>query len=561
MFKIKRKIAGGVGSILMLFISFAVHSQIAPNRYWVQFVDKADSPYSIQNPEAFLSERSLDRRAKQNIEITEEDLPVNQSYIDQVLEVGEVQLLNRSKWFNAITIFTLDSDLIDLIEDLDFVGQVKSANVLKKGKMEEEQPYTSQKSYDPIDYGPSYNQLEMLNGQYLHNLDYLGQGMIIFVCDGGFNRLDERTAFDHLFDTGRILGTRDFVDGDDFVYESSTHGTSVMGTMAGILPGQLIGTAPEASYFLARTEDVSSEFMIEEDNWVAAAELADSMGADVINTSLSYTTFDDASMDHTYQDLDGQTTRIAIGAGIAASKGMLIVNSAGNYYSQSWYYIGSPADAFDILAVGALTSEGVHASFSSAGPSADGRVKPEISAQGSAAVSTNTGSDEISFVNGTSFSSPIIAGISACLWQAFPDATAMQVRSAIIESASLYQNPNDMVGYGIPNYQLAYESLESIVGIKDSVLPGKEKRYFQLVAPNPVSDQLRLLIHGTATAEEVCKLQLQNSSGQMVYQIQFDLPALGLSEIFIDMSNYSAGVYTLICSGNSVQEVQRIVKF
>jgi len=548
-------------SIFSILFSVIVHAQSAPDKYWVEFTDKNDSPYSIENPIEFLSQKSIDRRANQNIDVIEQDIPVNQTYISQVLALGDIDLLLRSKWLNAITVHLTDESLIDDILALDFVSQIKSAKMYLKGDYEQEEIPVTSKQYDPSDYGVSFNQLDMLNGYYLHEQDLLGQGMLIYVCDGGFNHLDERTAFNHLFEAGRIIGTRDFVDGDDFVYESSTHGTSVMGTMAGIIPNELIGTAPEASYFLARTEDVGSEFLIEEDNWIAGAEMADSLGADIMTTSLSYTTFDDPSQDHVYEDLDGQTTRVAIGAGIAASKGMLIVTSAGNYFGGPWHFIGSPADAFNVLAIGAVTAEGDHSSFSSAGPSADGRVKPEIVAQGSAAVSTATGSDGIAFVSGTSFSGPIIAGISSCLWQAFPNATSLEVREAIIQSASQYDSPDETLGYGIPNYQFAYEMLSDATGIKDSVLPGRENFYFQSVSPNPFSDKLRILLRSKSGNNEDAILSLYDYRGKILKQLEFNLAANQLNEFIVDLSDISAGLYSLEYKSQSAREVIKVVKY
>jgi subtilisin family serine protease len=555
-----------VKALLVLFVislSFTsvLQAQTAPNKYWVEFTDKNNSPYSVDNPIEFLSQKSIDRRNTQEIDVIEQDIPVNQTYIDGVLALGDIDLLLRSKWLNAITIYLTDESLLDQILSLDYVVQIKSANKYKKGAYETEEAPAYAKANDPEDYGPSFHQLDMLNGYYLHEQELLGQDMLIYVCDGGFDHLNERTAFAHLFENNKIIGTHDFVDGDDFVYESSTHGTSVMGTMAGIIPDELIGTAPQASYFLAITEDVSSEYIIEEDNWIAGAEMADSIGADIMTTSLSYTTFDDPSQDHTYDDLNGQTTRVAIGAGIAAQKGMLIVVSAGNYFAGSWHYIGSPADAFNILAIGAVTSDSSHSNFSSAGPSSDGRVKPEIAAQGTAAVTASAGSDGISFVNGTSFSGPIIAGISSCLWQAFPSATSIQVREAIIQSASQYDNPDDLLGYGIPNYQLAYEILSSATGIKDSVFPGRENSYFQNVSPNPFINDLRILLRSRSGNNERATISLYDETGRIIKQIEIIVTKNQLNEIALNLSDISSGMYSLEYKSESGNEVVKVVKY
>ncbi len=543
--------------ILSVIIFSSLMGQTAPDKYWVQFTDKNDSPYSIDNPIEFLSQKSIDRRSAQNIEITEQDLPVNQDYIDQVLAIGNISLLLKSKWFNSITIYTADPDLIDLIEQLSIVSQVKSVEKYKKGKYEEEEIIAFQKEFNPLDYGTSYDQLEEINGEALHENDFLGEDMLIFVCDGGFTNLDIVDAFNHLFDDNRIVGTHDFVDGDDFVYQGSSHGTSVMGTMAGIIPNELKGTAPSASYFLARTENTASEYEIEEDNWISAAELADSIGADVITTSLSYTTFDDSTQDHSYEDLDGQTTRIAIGAGIAAQKGMLIVVSAGNYFQQAWHYIGSPADAIDILAIGAITSDSTHSSFSSAGPSADGRVKPDIVARGSAAATANTGNNGVSYVNGTSFSGPIIAGISACLWQAYPSATSLEIREAIIQSAHQYTNPDELMGYGIPNYGNAMVYLQNTLGIPPMQKPISS--IVQRVYPNPFIDNVSIELRAPNGGYDEGTITLYNASGVRVYKSNLILEGKAIVKVNITTINLASGVYYLEYEGMNNKETIKLV--
>jgi serine protease AprX len=543
--------------ILSIVVYSTIMGQTAPDKYWVQFTDKNDSPFSIDNPIEFLSQKSIDRRNAQNIEITEQDLPVNQDYIDQVLAIGNISLLLKSKWFNSITIYTTDPGLIDLIEQLSIVSQVKSVEKYKKGIYEDEEIPAFQKEFDPLDYGTSYDQLEELNGEALHENDFLGEDMLIFVCDGGFTNLDIVDAFNHLFDDNRIIGTHDFVDGDDFVYQGSSHGTSVMGTMAGIIPNELKGTAPSASYFLARTENTASEYEIEEDNWISAAELADSLGADVITTSLSYTTFDDTTQDHSYEDLDGQTTRIAIGAGIAAQKGMLIVVSAGNYYQQEWHYIGSPADAIDILAIGAITSDSLHSSFSSAGPSADGRVKPDIVARGTAAATANTGNNGVSYVNGTSFSGPIIAGISACLWQAYPSATSLQIREAIIQSAHQYSDPDDLMGYGIPNYGNAMVYLENTLGIPP--MQKLSSSIIQRVYPNPFIDNVSIELRAPNGGYDEGTITLYNASGVRVYKSNLILEGKSVVKVNISTINLASGVYYFEYEGMSEKETIKLV--
>lgn len=543
--------------IVSMLLSAVVVSQTAPNKYWIQFSDKNGSPYSIDNPEEFLSERSIDRRESQGIEVVEQDIPVNQDYIDQVLDIGNIKLLLRSKWFNAITIETDDPSLIAQIEQLSIVSQVKTYQGHAKPKSIEKEIPILEKEFSSSAYGPSYDQLEEINGQALHQYDYLGSGKLIYVCDGGYSNFTSIDAFNHLFDEDRIVGTYDFVDGDEDVYHASTHGTFVMGTMAGIIPSLLIGTAPEASYFLARTEDVSSEFLIEEDNWVSAAEQADSIGADIVTTSLSYTLFDSTGQDHSYEDLNGETSRIAIGAGIAAQKGMLIVVSAGNYYNQPWHYIGTPADAFGILAIGGITSDSTHSSFSSAGPSADGRVKPEVVARGTAAVTANSGNNGISYVNGTSFSAPIISGISASLWQAFPSASSVQLREAIIQSAHLVNDPNDLMGYGIPNYGKAMDYLQGLLGIAPSMEP--VTGIIQRVYPNPFEDFMSVELLAQGESSQNGTLTLYDTRGMKVFQQNVSLIGGKPVTYNLTVPNLAAGVYTLEYMGSDSQYSIKVI--
>ena len=320
----------------------------------------------------------------------------------------------------------------------------------------------------------------MLNGDILHRMGYDGTGMLVAVLDGGFSNVDIMPFFDTLRATNRILEGRDLVDNDDYVYESSSHGSHVLSTMAANLPGMLVGTAPGATYVCIKTEDVRSELRIEEDNWVAGAEYADSLGVDVINSSLGYTTFNIKSMSHEYKDLDGNTSRATIGADIAASKGMLVVVSAGNEGNGRWKYVGAPADADSVMAVGALDRDGDRVKFSSQGPTADGRVKPSVMARGGKSVVGSLYSYEVDSVDGTSFASPIMAGMVTSLWQAFPNKTNMEIIRAIEKSADRYDSPDKKHGHGTPDFYKAYRLLqgESQVKNKKKERPGIVKRNF-----------------------------------------------------------------------------------
>lgn len=457
----------------VILASTVMFAQVSPNKYWVKFTDKNNSPYSINNPEEFLSQKAIDRRNTQGITVTDQDLPVNPDYITAVEDVG-VTLLNISKWFNSITIYTTNPAHITTINGFSFVESVQKSVVnpnVTEGKFTK--PFFENESYNDIpnneslkssnsgqsyDYGQAFNQIDMLNGIALHDLGFDGAGMIIAVIDAGFLNADNISAFDYLWDNGKILGSKDFVNPNNpNIFGSHSHGTMVLSTMGAYLPGQMVGTAPQADYLLLRSEDGDTEYLIEELNWVSAAEFADSAGADVLNTSLGYTTFDDPAQNHTYADMDGNTTPITIGADIAASKGMVVVNSAGNSGGSSWQYIGAPADGDSVFSIGAVDADGNYAFFSSTGPTYDGRVKPNVVAQGQGSTVIEPWTGSVSNGSGTSFSSPITAGMVASLWQAHPEKRNTEIMEAIEQSGSQSSDPDDLLGYGIPDYLLAHD--------------------------------------------------------------------------------------------------------
>lgn len=479
--------------------------QTAPDTHLVSFTDKDNTPYSLSQPQEFLSQRSIDRRQAQGIALDATDLPVDPVYISAVLATGDVQLINRSKWFNAITIRTTDTEALTAIEQLPFVLNVRATRALmgpapvgSKFSVEAPTPESGPRGGQPGDYGASWLQISMMNGHLLHGMEAKGQGMLIGVLDSGFEDTDSLAAFDDLRAREGVLLARDMVNHDGDVYGDHWHGRSVLSCMTGILPGYLQGTAPQADYVLLRTEevgppDIGFEFVVEEDNWVAGAELCDSIGCDVLNTSLGYTTFDDSLTNHSYNELDGATTRISIAAGMASQKGMIPVQSAGNSGQSAWHFISAPADAIDILAVGAVGSFGEHAPFSSFGPSADGRMKPDVCAMGWGAIGLRPQGDSIAPLNGTSFSSPILAGLVACLWQLHPQRTAHEVMQAVRESASLYFAPNDSMGYGIPNFLVAHNALLQVG------MAGTGSSNELRIDPTPFTDEVWLTLPGEAS--------------------------------------------------------------
>ena len=435
--------------LIILIFPSVLFAQDGAFRYFVSFKNKANSTVSIEFPEQYLSEKTISKRLNLSIPIDSADLPINKEYITVLASLG-FTIENKSKWFNGVVVSTFDNLLVESLNH-QFIDTVISFGSWHNSKIVGEKWNTN---YDVSDYGDAYNQLEMLSGNKLHKKGYTGEGMTIAVIDAGFYKVDQLAVFDDL--QNQILSTYDFVDGNSNVYDDHTHGMMVLSTMGG--KGDMTGTAPESNYILLRSEDVFSENLIEEYMWVCAAEYADSSGADIINSSLGYTVFDDDLQNHTYEDMDGETAPISIGAGIACSKGIIVVNSAGNSGNSSWHFIGAPADNFDVITVGAVDEYKAFASFSSYGPNANGAVKPNVVAQGKNTVIISS-SDTVRTGNGTSFSSPITAGMVACLWGAKPNATPVSVKDAIYTSADRYLNPDNQFGYGVPNYFSAYQKL------------------------------------------------------------------------------------------------------
>ncbi|MCX6256543.1 MAG: S8 family serine peptidase [Bacteroidia bacterium] len=542
---------------ILLFTSF-ISAQTAPGKYRIRFTDKNDSPYSVSNPQEFLTQRAIQRRTAQNINITEKDIPVNQAYITAVKNLGAT-VYTKSKWFNCITVAagpdTLNAILnlpfvagYDKIVSRSFTAQVPFRNENTGGFVEK----GNYKTDNFFDYGFATNQIEMLQGQILHNQGYQGQGMVIAILDAGFYHVNSLPAFDSLWANNQILGTWDFVDNDSTVYENHQHGMQVLSVMGGNIPGQLVGVAPKAKFWLLRTEDTNSEYVIEEDNWVSGAEFADSVGADIISTSLGYNTFDDPSQNHTYAMMDGNTTRISIGADMAAARGMLVVVSAGNDGSNSWYYIDAPADADSVLTAGAVDSSGTYVSFSSHGPTYDGRIKPNVAAQGFlTAISSTSGS--IITGSGTSFSCPLIAGMAACLWQSNPGFTNMQLLNSIEMSANHYLTPDFNTGYGIPNFAQAYLILQ---GIKYNDLT---KDFLLRAYPNPFVDDLNIKFYSVDS--QSVNIKITDLTGRTVYSKDMVIRYNSFYTTRITgLSVLSNGVYFLRISTDNDFYVAKLIK-
>jgi subtilisin family serine protease len=518
--------------LLLLFAGLNGLKAQTPKQYTLWLKDKAGSTYSISKPLEFLSRHSLDRRAKQGFSLDETDLPVSPQYL-QVLRHDSLRILFTSRWLNTVTVETTDSLFPDKISNYPFVKGLHRVRFV--GKTQDFQQ-AAENLLDPgsIAYGSAFYQIYIHNGQFLHKKGYQGQGMQIAVIDAGFFRVDSLYAFDYMRKRGGILRTWDFEERNDSVYEDDVHGMEVLSIIGGRLDGKLVGTAPEADFYLLRTEIAQTEYPVEEFAWISALEWADSAGADVINSSLGYSTFNDSTLNHERYQLDGKTIPISRAAGMAASKGMIVVNSAGNSGNSAWHYISFPADADNILAVGAVDDKNRPASFSSYGPSSDARVKPDVSARGYQSFVASTKDSQITTVNGTSSAAPVITGLVTCLWQEFPNKTSYQVMDAVRKSSSLYLNPDDQMGYGIPDFLLAEEILKE---------PGMENRLISAF-PNPFKTGFTTRFYSAEEGE--VNLYLTDALGRIVWQEKRFTPSNYINEVKIESQQIlPQGLYIL----------------
>jgi serine protease AprX len=506
---------------------------------WMQFTDKKGTSGSLSNPSAYLSERAIARRTHQQIAIDSTDLPVSSPYIQKILNLGATRK-SSSKWMNGITVVLSDTSLLKTFRALPFVKKTTLTLVPSN--------YTAPSKTSEIHslindtYGNAYRQIDMHNGRKLHTAGFRGKGMLIGVLDAGFYKTDQIDALDSLRAQNRLLGTHDFADPSvSFFSNTESHGTNVLSTMAANLPDQMIGTAPDASYWLIRTEYSPTEYSVETDNWVAGVEFADSVGVDIINSSLGDTTFDYSGMNYSYQSLNGQTSRASVAATMAARKGMIVVNADGNEGANTWHYISVPSDADSIITVGAIDYNGAHASFSGYGPTADGRIKPDVCAVGYQSVIASS-SNTITTGNGTSFASPIMAGLIACLWQALPSKSNMEIINLLRKYSSLYSSPDNTLGYGIPDvyalFSANYVALTTQQESKSSVY---------------LSSGL-LKIDDLAVVQLPANATLYAQTGQKIAEW-----SLQTTPTTIALGNLSPGFYILSIANAQTKEVFKLI--
>lgn len=503
-------------SIIFAFLFFGLAAaQLQAQRnydlFWLGFSDKAQSAHSIFRPQDYLSPRSIARRQRQNILIDSTDLPVSAQYL-KILRDKNIRIHGVSRWFNGAIVVAQQAQIDSLQKQNPFIKEALSIGFSREVTKPEAigRRNTDGNFRKNIDfYGTGSNQIKMLNGQYLHAMGLRGDGVQIAVFDGGFINLRETPTFYHLFERNLVLGTHDFVEGDDFVYESDDHGRDVASCMAANIPNLFVGTAPDASYYFFKTEDGNSELIGEEYYWLLAAEYADSIGVDIINSSLGYAQFDDKTMSHAYVDLDGKTTPISRAAAFASQKGVIVVTSAGNEGSEKWKHITAPGDVPNILTVGAVDRDGYYANLSSVGFANRDYIKPDVAARGLQAVVATKFNYDTRYNSGTSFSSPIMAGMVASLQQAVPHCTSLEIMAAIRASADQSDKPDYKKGYGIPDFLRAYKLLSPTVLEVDA---RSDKNYLQ--APKD-GRRLDILFQNTEGLSSI-EISLLNPLGEII---------------------------------------------
>ena len=520
----------------------------------VFFKDKANSPFTLESPTDFLSQKSLDRRLKNGVALNERDLPVNPSYIHSVTAIGGIEVYFRSKWMNGILV-QMDPSKVGDVEALSDIVQsvILVAPGVRLSNVKEEIVIPNTFTNPSPTSTATNTQLNMLGASRMHKDGYTGAGILMAVFDGGFQGVNTRAAFEHLHVNNRIVATYDYVENTDNPYQYDDHGTQVLSCIVSNYGTSISGTGPDVSLILAVTEEVyetngttDSEYWVEEYNWLFAAEMADSAGVDIIHSSVGYSTFGPLSgtnnyeyMNYTYSDMDGSTATITKAAEWASERGILVVTSAGNEGGSSWQYITAPADGPNVLTVGSVNSLRTKSGFSSFGPTADGRTKPDVAAMGSSTVVISKYGNVVTN-SGTSFSAPLIAGFAASIMQAFPELTRAEIFELIRNSGSQSSNPDNSLGYGVPNYLTI---IGEPLGIDYSPI-------FE-VFPIPTQSNLNIRTKGHMSSEYV----LIDMQGKEVFSGSFE----GLNhQLFIPQLR--SGIYFLKLSSDGATETFKLLK-
>ncbi len=539
---------------LIMCMTFMNQVSAQVNRYMVFFDAKSESVYTLDNPEAYLSDRAIERRIKYNIPITLQDLPVNNLYINAINSIDSVHVFYQTRWLNGVLVEAQES-MIPEIEQLEFVTEVQFVAPGQRLNFESASTsstteYINQTTETEELTNASQN--DMIGVDEMHDAGFSGQGKMIAVFDAGFIGTNISPYFARMYENNQVVAVWDFVENSDNIYRYDDHGTSVLSTITAYFDEVFVGVAPDADVILCVTEDVPTEYIIEEYNWLFAAEYADSIGVDIINTSLGYNFFDDPSMDYSYKDMDGNTAIITRANDIASSKGILCVVSVGNEGDDElWGKMVAPADADSVIAVGAVNEDEEYQIFSSTGPTSDDRIKPEVSAlgKGTSIVGWN---GSLTYGSGTSYAAPLVAGLAAGVWQAYPDLNNMEIIELIKKGSTQYNSPDTLIGYGIPDFKAIQSEITSI----DDDL--SEKGY--KIYPNPVEGhRLFVELSGSESIISDIDIQIFDINGSMVFSHRAEKIKSG-SRFELDLKKLSSGIYVLhLYSGKDSGKVKILI--
>jgi subtilisin family serine protease len=448
----------GITFFLFFCITLSAQNTQLQYRFRVYLKDKGNTLSLFSEPEKFLTPKAIERKKQQQVKIDQSDLPISPDYFSQLRNVGG-KTISHSKWFKTIVIQLKDSSQIGAVLQLPFVDSARYVwRGIERNLRNPLRPRLGwtdcpDKSGQEHSFGLTIKQFALHNAQQMVLSGFTGTGINVAVIDAGFTNADVIPQFGEV----NLEGFKNFVPENE-IFASSDHGTKVFSTMAVNLPGIMVGSAPSATYYLLRSEDATSEFPVEEDYWVRAVEYADSIGIDLINSSLGYTAFDDTTLNYKPENLDGKTSFMTLAADKAYEKGMILVTSAGNEGNKPWQKISAPADAQHVLTVGAVGTDSIIASFSSKGLTADNRLKPDIVSAGKGTVTIGY-NGQIDFTNGTSLSSPFVAGLVASLWSINPGMNRAEVLDIVKRSSDRYNRPDSVYGYGIPDFGKAVKTV------------------------------------------------------------------------------------------------------
>jgi len=534
---------------LIIVFFFSVDSVFSQESQMVRLClkDKGNPPFSLAHPENFLSLKSIERRQRQNLPVDSFDLPLDPNYMEAITETGAT-IQTYSKWVKTVVVNVSDTAILPRLKSLPFVDTlycVWKGNLPLKTSIKIDEITLNPTLRDDIinSYGSGFTQIALNNGHLLHDAGFRGKGMSIAVLDGGFLNTDKIDYFNQ----DQIKEIKNFnYETTNMLREGTDHGTMVLSCMLSNKSGEMTGTAPEADYYLFRTEVGDVEFPVEEDYWIAGLEYADSLGVDIVTSSLGYFTFDDPAMNHTQEQLDGQTVPISRAANLATSRGIVLLSSAGNEGSNNWGKIIFPADAENMITVGSVNKDSIRSSFSSVGLTADGRIKPDLMAMGSGDYVVGSGNTIVQS-NGTSFSTPIMAGLTACLWEALPDLDSFEVLHLLRETANHFQNPDSLMGYGIANVFKAYNDNQP-TGFRPVTIPS-ELFYTSISAFDN-----RLYINLIDKEQyDSCRVEVYTTLGNRILTVS------GLSGS-IDISSLPKGIYIVSLRIGDKQCVRKFVK-